>query len=74
MTWQRDLLGLARDDVDAPVTVAEQGAHALVGLDGGHVSDTGSEEPREDAGTGSYFEDVDSLVGNEPVQRFIRWA
>ena len=61
-------------DLDPCVSRGQDGAHAVVGFDGGQVVDPFGEQPREDAGAGPDLEDVGRILGKEPVERFIRGA
>ncbi len=67
-------LGPAGEDLHAGVTGGQYGADALIGFDGRQMSDPLGQEARKDAGTGSDLEDIGRALGNEPVERFIRWA
>ena len=78
MTTSKDEFSAGSSSADAGTHVgaggrgAEHGAHAFVGLDGGHVTDPLGEEPGQDAGARADFEGVGRVGGQQPVERLGR--
>ncbi len=65
---------MAGQDLNRDLCGGEDGAHPLVGLDGDHVGNSFGEQPREDARPCPDFEDIGRALGNQPVERFVRWT
>ena len=64
----RDLLCVALDCLELGGRCSQDGAHAVVGFDGGDVGDALDEQPGQDAGAGPDFEDVGGILGEEEVE------
>ena len=67
-----DLLGLAGEELDPGIGSGQDGAHAVIGLDGGEMVDPFGQQAREDARAGTDLEDIRRILGKQPVDCLTR--